>query len=76
MPLEGSAKQRRNVDPLRLSSLLEDGDVAAAATADAPFRMRLHSLFAQIEKEFESLYMENVGRKCAPKNSKQMIENR
>ena len=38
----------------RLSSLAEDfGD------AHAPFRSRLHNLFAQIEKEFEILYMEN-----------------
>ncbi|XP_037953762.1 WD repeat-containing protein 37-like [Teleopsis dalmanni] len=36
----------------RLSSLAEDMDV--------PFRSRLHMLFAQIEKEFELLYIENL----------------
>lgn len=27
------------------------------------FRERLHGLFAQIEKEFDTLYMENLNRK-------------
>lgn len=44
----------------RLSSLAED----ICPPDDAPFRMRLHLLFAQIEKEFETLYLENLSRKC------------
>lgn len=41
----------------RLSSLAEDITIPE----DAPFRARLHSLFGQIEKEFELLYLENLG---------------
>lgn len=40
----------------RLSSLAEDITIPE----DAPFRVRLHSLFGQIEKEFEMLYLENL----------------
>lgn len=43
----------------RLSSLAED----FCPQDDAPFRIRLHLLFAQIEKEFETLYLENLSRK-------------
>ncbi|EDW54646.1 GM18704 [Drosophila sechellia] len=41
---------------VRLTSLTED---VAAVPEDAPFRARLHVLFAQIEREFEQLYLEN-----------------
>jgi len=41
---------------VRLTSLTED---VAAVPEDAPFRARLHLLFAQIEREFEQLYLEN-----------------
>lgn len=44
----------------RLSSLAED---ICPADLDAPFRAKLHSLFAQIEKEFEALYLENLSCK-------------
>ncbi|SPP88007.1 WD repeat-containing protein 37 [Drosophila guanche] len=40
----------------RLTSLTED---LANIPEDAPFRVRLHYLFSQIEKEFEQLYLEN-----------------
>lgn len=43
----------------RLSSLAED----MCPPDDAPFRIRLHLLFSQIEKEFELLYVENLNRK-------------
>uniref|UniRef100_A0A1A9W5P9 WD repeat-containing protein 37 n=1 Tax=Glossina brevipalpis TaxID=37001 RepID=A0A1A9W5P9_9MUSC len=43
----------------RLSSLAED--MGTGGTPDeVPFRSRLHYLFAQIEKEFELLYLENL----------------
>lgn len=45
----------------RLSSLAEAEDICRPD--DAPFRMRLHLLFGQIEKEFETLYLENLSRK-------------
>lgn len=44
----------------RLSSLAEDACINAD---DAPYRARLHLLFAQIEKEFEALYLDNLNRK-------------
>lgn len=68
MPHEGlAAKLAAKRSGGRLNSLLEDAALAGGAGAagvDAPFRARLHSLFAQIEKEFEQLYAENLGRKC------------
>lgn len=60
MPLDGNIKQAKRIAG-RLSSLTEDA-AAADGTVDAPFRVRLHSLFAQIEKEFEALYLENINR--------------
>lgn len=46
----------------RLSSLAED--VCFTPDGDAPpYRARLHLLFAQIEKEFEALYLDNLNRK-------------
>lgn len=60
MPLEGNIKLAKRTAG-RLSSLTEDAAVADGAV-DAPFRVRLHSLFAQIEKEFEALYLENLNR--------------
>lgn len=43
----------------RLTSLTEDISIIPE---DAPYRNRLHYLFAQIEKEFEQLYLENLSR--------------
>lgn len=43
----------------RLTSLTEDISIIPE---DAPYRSRLHYLFAQIEKEFEQLYLENLNR--------------
>lgn len=42
----------------RIISLAED--LGMMIPEDAPFRIRLHHLFAQIEKEFELLYLENL----------------
>lgn len=42
----------------RLSSLAED--MGINIPDETPFRARLHHLFAQIEKEFELLYLENL----------------
>lgn len=50
----------------RLTSLTED---ASIIPEDAPFRSRLHYLFAQIEKEFEQLYLENLNREYRPESS-------
>lgn len=60
MPLDSSSAPGKSAKiskrtTSRLSSLAED-----AADLDAPFRAKLHSLFAQIEKEFEVLYLENL----------------
>lgn len=71
-----ATKQRSNVSQRLASLALDGGPEApimaasstasAAATAgageslEAPFRRRLHGLFAQIEKEFEALHLENV----------------
>lgn len=41
---------------VRLTSLTED---VTSVPEDAPFRARLHFLFAQIGREFEQLYLEN-----------------
>lgn len=65
MPLENSALQgkssSKNVKRIsnRLSSLVED----SGQPDDAPYRVRLHHLFSQIEKEFELLYIENINCK-------------
>lgn len=40
------------------------GDDLGGYYAKDAFRERLHFLFAQIESEFETLYMENLSRKC------------
>lgn len=45
----------------RLSSLAED--MGMNIPDETPFRARLHHLFAQIEKEFELLYLENLSCK-------------
>lgn len=45
----------------RLSSLAED--MGMTLPDDTPYRARLHHLFAQIEKEFEMLYLENLSCK-------------
>uniref|UniRef100_A0A1I8PLP6 WD repeat-containing protein 37 n=2 Tax=Stomoxys calcitrans TaxID=35570 RepID=A0A1I8PLP6_STOCA len=42
----------------RMSSLAED--MGLHVPDEAPYRSKLHYLFAQIEKEFEVLYMENL----------------
>ncbi|KAM7360935.1 WD repeat domain 37 [Cochliomyia hominivorax] len=42
----------------RLSSLAED--MGMTLPDETPYRARLHHLFAQIEKEFEMLYLENL----------------
>lgn len=53
-----SAKPPKRTD--RLSSLAE----YACAGDDSHYRVRLQSLFAQIEKEFETLYLENLNCTC------------
>lgn len=56
MPLDTKANKRSP----RLTTFAEDlmpGENAA------PYRARLQTLFAQIEKEFENLYIENLSRK-------------
>lgn len=45
----------------RLSSLAED--MGMTIPDEPPYRARLHHLFAQIEKEFEMLYLENLSCK-------------
>lgn len=45
----------------RLSSLVED--MGMPLPDEIPYRVRLHHLFAQIEKEFEILYLENLSCK-------------
>lgn len=52
--MKSSSKHRST----RLSSLAED--MGMNIPDDTPFRARLHHLFAQIEKEFEMLYLENL----------------
>lgn len=59
MPLENTYAQKFADKSRRLTSLAEDFPID-----DAPFRQRLHSLFSQIEKEFEFLFLENCSRKC------------
>lgn len=54
MPLSGNASSGR------FSGFAED--LGGYYAKDA-FRERLHFLFAQIEKEFDTLYMENLSRK-------------
>lgn len=66
MPLDGVSaasgkpSQKNQKRTTRLSSLAED---FCCPVDDAPFRIRLHMLFSQIEKEFEMLYLENLNCK-------------
>lgn len=62
MPLDSTYAQKFAEKSRRLTSLAEDfpGD-------EAPFRQRLHSLFSQIEKEFELVFLENLSCKYEKK---------
>ncbi|CAG0925829.1 unnamed protein product, partial [Notodromas monacha] len=53
----GRARSHTDSDAAFLRS---SGDADAESALPAQFRVRLHSLFHQIEKEFESLYLENL----------------
>lgn len=55
MPLENTYAQKFGEKSRRLASLAEEFPMD-----DAPFRQRLHSLFSQIEKEFELIFLENL----------------
>lgn len=59
-------KQLSAKKSLKLSSLADDMIGPPSATGshqDESFRVRLHHLFAQIEREFELLHAENLSRK-------------
>lgn len=58
MPLDNTYVQKYAERSRRLTSLTEE-----FPTDDAPFRQRLHSLFTQIEKEFELVFLENLSCK-------------
>lgn len=58
MPLESTYAQKVSEKTRRLANLAEDFPID-----DAPFKQRLHLLFSQIEKEFESVFLENLSCK-------------
>lgn len=58
MPLENTYAQKVSEKTRRLANLAEDFPID-----DAPFKQRLHILFSQIEKEFESVFLENLSCK-------------
>lgn len=62
MPLDSASKGAKSAlkkQSYRLSNYVDE----FCPPEDAPFRSRLHILFSQIEKEFELLYLENLGCK-------------
>lgn len=56
MPLDSTYSQKMSEKTRKLTNLAEELE-------DAPFKQRLHSLFSQIEKEFELVFLENLSRK-------------
>jgi hypothetical protein len=60
----GRARSHTDSDASFFRGSIGDNDGTESALPPQ-FRARLHSLFHQIEKEFESLYLENLARKFA-----------
>lgn len=58
MPLDSTYSQKMSERTRKLTNLAEEFPLD-----DAPFKQRLHSLFSQIEKEFELVFLENLSRK-------------